>query len=194
MTLRLHVLASGHADTLVLELPSGRLAVVDFGHHTLLDYLAHLDPAGTRRFAFCLLTHAHKDHYLCLKEFIDRYDSRVDEYWFSISNAGMIRDRGTASSVGAVYRPSRDLPPLTLADAAWSRQDDCYCCASDTGTGTAQIDAHPGARGAARCTLFRLTNTRVRPRRTRDSHDRAHPHLPGRLYLGLAGACLGPIP
>jgi len=92
VTLRLHVLASGHADTLVLELPSGRLAVVDFGHRTLLDYLTHLDPTGTRRFAFCLLTHAHKDHYLYLKEFIDRYDSRVDEYWFSVSNAGMIRD------------------------------------------------------------------------------------------------------
>lgn len=92
MTLRLHVLASGHADTLVLELPSGRLAVVDFGHRILLDYLERLDPAGARRFAFCLLTHAHKDHYACLKDFIDRYDRRVDEYWFSFPDAGMIRE------------------------------------------------------------------------------------------------------
>lgn len=92
MTLRLHVLAGGHADTLVLELPSGRLAVVDFGHRLLLDYLERLDPAGTRRFAFCLLTHAHKDHYACLSDFIARYDRRVDEYWFGFSDAGMIHD------------------------------------------------------------------------------------------------------
>lgn len=81
--MKLHVLSIGQADALVLELPSGRLAVVDFGHDALLSYLAALDPTMTRRFAFCLLTHAHHDHYACLEQFINRYDARVDEYWYS---------------------------------------------------------------------------------------------------------------
>lgn len=81
--MRLHILSVGQADALILELPSGRLAVVDFGHDALLDYLARLDPAMTRRFAFCLLTHAHHDHYACLQQFINHYDARVDEYWYS---------------------------------------------------------------------------------------------------------------
>ncbi len=81
--MRLHVLAAGQADALVLELPSGRLAVVDFGHTSLLDYLDDLDPTQSKRFAFCVLTHAHHDHYARLEEFIRRHDARVDEYWFS---------------------------------------------------------------------------------------------------------------
>src|SRR5215467_6452463 len=88
--MRLHVLAVGQADALVLELASGRLAVVDFGHPLLLEYLAELDPVGTRRFAFCLLTHAHHDHYACLKEFIQRFDNRVERYWCSIVDTGDI--------------------------------------------------------------------------------------------------------
>lgn len=83
--MRIHVLAVGQADAIVLELPSGRLAVIDFGHHNLLDYLDGLDPSRSRRFAFCLLTHAHHDHYACLEEFIRRHDDRVDEYWFSFA-------------------------------------------------------------------------------------------------------------
>ena len=90
--LRLHALAVGRAAATVLELPSGRLAVVDFGHPALLDYLAALDPGATRRFAFCLLTHAHKDHYAGLGEFIARHDARVDEYWFSCAKTGDILD------------------------------------------------------------------------------------------------------
>jgi hypothetical protein len=84
--MRLHILAVGQADALILELPSGRLAVVDFGHDLLLDYLAALDPTRARRFAFCLLTHAHHDHYACLEEFIRRYDAQVEEYWFSFAD------------------------------------------------------------------------------------------------------------
>ncbi len=85
MTLRLHVLAVGQADAMILELPSGRLAVVDFGHPMLLDYIDQLDPRGERRFAFCVLTHVHHDHYQCLGDFISRFDRRVDEYWYSFS-------------------------------------------------------------------------------------------------------------
>lgn len=88
--MRVHVLAVGQADALVLELPSGRLAVVDFGHPALLDYLDALDPGRTRRYAFCLLTHAHHDHYACLAPFIARHDARVDEYWFSVAATGGI--------------------------------------------------------------------------------------------------------
>jgi beta-lactamase superfamily II metal-dependent hydrolase len=87
---RVHVLAVGQADALVLELPSGRLAVVDFGHAALLDYLDALDPGRARRYAFCLLTHAHHDHYACLAPFIARHDDRVDEYWFSVAATGGI--------------------------------------------------------------------------------------------------------
>jgi len=75
---------------MVLELPSGRLAVVDFGHGHLLDYIDTLDPSNTRRFAFCLLTHAHHDHYACLDEFIRRHDHRVEEYWFSFTDTSDI--------------------------------------------------------------------------------------------------------
>jgi hypothetical protein len=81
----LHVLAIGQADAMILELPSGRLAVVDFGHPMLLDYIDHLDPRGERRFAFCALTHVHHDHFRSLSDFIDRFDRRVDEYWYSFS-------------------------------------------------------------------------------------------------------------
>jgi beta-lactamase superfamily II metal-dependent hydrolase len=81
--MKLHVLAAGQADTMVLELPSGRLAVIDFGHDCLLSYLDHLDPERTKRYAFCLLTHAHHDHYACLQEFVRRHDDRVEEYWLS---------------------------------------------------------------------------------------------------------------
>ncbi len=81
--MRLHILGVGQADALVLELPSNRLAVVDFGHELLLDYLDQLDRQRMRRFAFCLLTHPHHDHYKCLDKFIRRHHGRVDEYWFS---------------------------------------------------------------------------------------------------------------
>lgn len=88
--MKLHVLAVGQADAMVLELPSGRLAVIDLGHDYLLEYLAKLDPQASRRFAFCLVTHAHHDHYACIEEFIKRYDQRVEEYWFSFVNPGNI--------------------------------------------------------------------------------------------------------
>lgn len=88
--MKIHVLAAGQADATVLELPSGRLAVVDFGHDHLLDYLDGLDPSRARRFAFCLLTHAHHEHYACLEEFIRRHDGRVDEYWFSFATTSGI--------------------------------------------------------------------------------------------------------
>jgi hypothetical protein len=85
-----HVLDIGQADAVILELPSGRLAVIDFGHDYLLDYLDRLDPERVRRYAFCLLTHAHNDHYACVEEFIRRHDRRVEEYWFSFASTGGI--------------------------------------------------------------------------------------------------------
>ena len=88
--MKLHVLSVGQADAMILELPSGRLAVVDCGHPALLDYLAALDPTRHRRIAFCLLTHAHHDHYAHLEEFIAQYDARVDEYWFSFVQPGAV--------------------------------------------------------------------------------------------------------
>ncbi len=88
--LRVHALAIGKADALVLELPSGRLAVVDFGHTSLLAYLDALDPARRRRYAFALLTHAHDDHYLCVADFIERHDARVEQYWFGFADAAGI--------------------------------------------------------------------------------------------------------
>jgi len=84
---RMHALAIGKADALVLELPSGRLAVVDFGHPSLLAYLDALDPGRHRRYAFALLTHAHDDHYLCVADFIARHDARVEQYWFGFADA-----------------------------------------------------------------------------------------------------------
>jgi len=87
---RLHILAVGQADAIVVELPSGRLAVIDFGHEFLLEYLAALDPMRMRRFAFCLLTHAHHDHYACLKQFIFRHDAQVDEYWYSFTETSNV--------------------------------------------------------------------------------------------------------
>lgn len=89
--MRLHAVAIGQADAVILELPSGRLAVIDFGHAQLLDYLDVLDPRRERRFAFCLLTHAHNDHYACAEEFIRRHDRRVEEYWFGFASTGGIR-------------------------------------------------------------------------------------------------------
>ena len=88
--LRVHILGIGQADAVVIELPNGELGVVDFGHRLLIDYLQRLDPAENRRFAFCLLTHAHHDHYACLEEFIDRFDKRVDRYWCSMVDPGSV--------------------------------------------------------------------------------------------------------
>jgi hypothetical protein len=61
---------------------------VDFGHRFLLDYLALLDPGGSRRYACCVLTHTHHDHTACLEAFLQRYDRWVDEYWFSFVDPG----------------------------------------------------------------------------------------------------------
>jgi beta-lactamase superfamily II metal-dependent hydrolase len=88
--LRVHILAVGGADAIVLELPSGRLGVIDFGHALLLHYLQELDPTRARRYAFCLLTHAHSDHYACLGAFLDRHDTQVEQYWLSFSDPGSI--------------------------------------------------------------------------------------------------------
>lgn len=88
--MKLHILAVGQADALILELPSGRLAVVDFGHAHLLEYLATLDPRRERRFAFCVLTHAHNDHYACVEQFIHRYDRNVEEYWLTFTSTNGI--------------------------------------------------------------------------------------------------------
>ena len=81
--LRVHAIAIGRADALVIELPSGRLEVIDFGHSALLDHLDVLDPQRQRRYAFALLTHTHYDHYRCLPDFIARHNRRVEQYWLS---------------------------------------------------------------------------------------------------------------
>ena len=89
--LRLHFFGVGDGDCIVVELPDGRVGLVD----SSLRPGAGLSPAASllegKPLAFCCLTHAHADHYSGMLEVLKAANipkSRQDEstFWYSLSD------------------------------------------------------------------------------------------------------------
>ena len=81
--LGVHVIGPGYGESIVIELPTGEIGVIDsFGtHHTdppILDFLRDGFPT-LNRLKFVALTHPHADHCMRMSHYFDKYT--VEEFW-----------------------------------------------------------------------------------------------------------------
>jgi len=83
--LRIRFLESGVGETIVIELPDGRLAVVDAHPSTTHSRSDIADLVNGRTIAFACLTHPHQDHGLDLIKVLEH--EAVQEFWYSFSPA-----------------------------------------------------------------------------------------------------------
>lgn len=95
--LTLHFLGVGDGDCIVLELPDGRVGLVDSNLRPGRDHSPALDFVREREIAFCCLTHPHADHYQGMLELLQaaKYDRRASEdsvFWYGLSDLDKILD------------------------------------------------------------------------------------------------------
>ncbi len=87
-----HILGSGYGESIVLELPNGKIGVVDtYTHRVGLEDAAEFAEANptirfleqypTNRLAFLAITHAHEDHCRGLYQLLEYFTGRIDELW-----------------------------------------------------------------------------------------------------------------
>jgi len=107
--LGVHVIGPGYGESIVIELPTGEIGVIDsFGtRHAvppILDFLKDRFPA-LNRLKFVALTHPHADHCMGIAHYFDNYT--VEEFWVFhsfIEHTCMgffkaMHDKGTADAV-----------------------------------------------------------------------------------------------
>ena len=81
--LGIHVFGGGRGESIVIELPTGEVGVIDsFGtHHTgppTLDFLRARYPTLTK-LKFVALTHPHADHCMGMFHYFEKFG--VEEFW-----------------------------------------------------------------------------------------------------------------
>lgn len=81
--LGVHVLGPGFGETIIIELPSGEVGVVDsfaarYTGPPALEYLSQLHPA-IKKLKFVALTHPHADHCMGMFRYFEKYE--VEEFW-----------------------------------------------------------------------------------------------------------------
>ena len=75
---KLHVMACGHGDTLLLQMPKRKWALIDChlpGNDARARFFKYADSLGIRRLEYIVLTHPDSDHYKGMRQVLERYAS-----------------------------------------------------------------------------------------------------------------------
>src|SRR3954469_7476348 len=104
--LRLHVLSCGHGDTLLLEMPKEKWALIDChlpGIEARNRFFRYVDSLGITTLDYVVLTHPDSDHYRGMRHVLEYFsqDGRKIGYYCGAGSspthvAKLIESRGAA--------------------------------------------------------------------------------------------------
>jgi len=90
-TLKLHVLSCGHGDTLLLQMPKKKWALVDChlpGNETRNKFFQYTNSLAINRLDFVVLTHPDSDHYQGMREVLEYFTSSGREVGYFCTAGG----------------------------------------------------------------------------------------------------------